>query len=1100
MNTRLSRPLACISAACLLLGTALPAWAACGSLSFGALTNLPTDGGSVFQVNGLNAAGQLTGFFYIPGVQDAHAFLYSNGALTDLGTLGGSISEGICINASGAVAGDSYVTNFQFDAFLAQSNALVDLGTLGGSYSSPYAINDAGQVAGVSYIAGDTAPVAFVYSDHLMTALGTLGGSYSLAFAINSSGSAAGESSLANGDIHGFIYTAGSIVDLGTLGGNYSSAAALNDSGVVVGQSTLTNGQMHGFIYSSNVMTDIGTLGGTSSSAFTVNRNGQVIGTSTLPGDVQTHGFVYLNGTLTDLGTLGGDSSFVMANNSLGQVVGYSTLSNGTSHAFLWQNGNMVDLNTLLPPGSGWELNVAQFINDAGRVVGTGTSNGVSQPFILDVTPANLSPIAVAGPDQVVECPAQVTLDASGSSDPDGDPITFQWSVAGTILGTNVTLAVSLPLGTNVVTLTVTDPCGASAQTNLTVIVQDTTPPTGSCPGPISASADANCQAAIPNVLSQVVASDNCTDAGSLALTQNPVVGTLVGLGAHPITVTVTDASGNSSTCSVLFTVADTTPPVILSVPGPTTVSADANCQGAVPNVLPGVVATDNCSSQLTLTQNPAAGTVVGSGQYTITVKAADAAGNASTASVPLKVVDTTAPTIVSTPAPLTVSADAKCQGTVPNVLSSVVATDNCTPANQLVMVQDPPAGTIVGTGQYTIAVKVTDAAGNSSTASVPFVVADTTAPTIVSAPAPITVSADAKCQGTVPNVLPSVVATDNCTPANQLVMVQNPPAGTSVGTGQYTIAVKVTDAAGNSSTASIPFVVADTTAPTIVSVPAPITVSADANCQAAVPNVLPSVVATDNCTPANQFGMVQNPPAGTVVGSGQYTITVKVADAAGNSSTATVPFQVVDTTAPTIVSVPAPITVSADANCQASVPNVLANVVATDNCTPADQLVMVQNPPAGTIVGSGQYSITVKVTDAAGNSSTAMVPFQVVATPPVIQSVTATPSTLNPPNGKLVPVTVSVEASDNCDPEPVSKIISITSNYATAPGNRQITGPLTAQLAASKGPSGNALVYTLTVQCTDASGNSSTATVNVTVPHSNDANNGTSPNSKKKN
>jgi hypothetical protein len=198
-------------------------------------------------------------------------------------------------------------------------------------------------------------------------------------------------------------------------------------------------------------------------------------------------------------------------------------------------------------------------------------------------------------------------------------------------------------------------------------------------------------------------------------------------------------------------------------------------------------------------------------------------------------------------------------------------------------------------------------------------------------------------------------------------------------------------------------------------------------------------------------------------------------------------------------VSVPAPITVSADVNCQASVPNVLANVVATDNCTPADQLVMVQNPLAGTIVGSGHYTITVTVTDAAGNSSTATVPFQVVAAPPVIQSVTATPSTLNPPNGKLVPVTVSVDASDNCDPAPVSKIISITSNYPTSPGAMQITGPLTALLAANKGPSGNALVYTLTVQCTDASGNSSTATVNVTVSHNNDANNGQSPNSTKK-
>ncbi len=89
------------------------------------------------------------------------------------------------------------------------------------------------------------------------------------------------------------------------------------------------------------------------------------------------------------------------------------------------------------------------------------------------------------------------------------------------------------------------------------------------------------------------------------------MAGTSVGLGQHPVTITVTDASGNSSSCMVLFTVADTTPPSILSVPGPVMLSVGADCQAQVPNVLAGVVAFDSCTpaNLLVKNQSPAPGT-----------------------------------------------------------------------------------------------------------------------------------------------------------------------------------------------------------------------------------------------------------------------------------------------------------------------------------------------------------------------------------------------------------------------------------------------------------------------------------------------------------
>src|SRR6185436_342998 len=167
----------------------------------------------------------------------------------------------------------------------------------------------------------------------------------------------------------------------------------------------------------------------------------------------------------------------------------------------------------------------------------------------------------------------------------------------------------------------------------------------------------------------------NCSAAGAITISQSPAAGTLVGVGTHSITVTATDAAGNESTCTTSFTVTDTTAPTVVcpAVPG---ASADGNCQAAVPAVT--ASATDNCSAAgaITISQSPAAGTLVGLGTHTITVTATDAAGNSATCTTSFTVTDETAPSVVC-PAVPDASADANCQAAVPNVAASV--SDNCT-------------------------------------------------------------------------------------------------------------------------------------------------------------------------------------------------------------------------------------------------------------------------------------------------------------------------------------------------------------------------------------------------------------------------------------
>src|SRR5204863_4888355 len=106
----------------------------------------------------------------------------------------------------------------------------------------------------------------------------------------------------------------------------------------------------------------------------------------------------------------------------------------------------------------------------------------------------------------------------------------------------------------------------------------------------------------------------------------------LVGLGVHVITVTATDAATNSATCTTTFTVSDDTAPTVTCSATPSA-SAGTNCLAAVPDVLGGVSASDSCSGTngITLSQSPAAGTLVGLGTHVITVTATDAATNSAT-------------------------------------------------------------------------------------------------------------------------------------------------------------------------------------------------------------------------------------------------------------------------------------------------------------------------------------------------------------------------------------------------------------------------------------------------------------------------------------
>lgn len=96
---------------------------------------------------------------------------------------------------------------------------------------------------------------------------------------------------------------------------------------------------------------------------------------------------------------------------------------------------------------------------------------------------ANNPPVADAGADQGLSCQLpgvdiEVSLDGTGSSDPDGDALTYQWLLGGVEIASGATATASLPAGTHVITLVVTDPSGASASDEVSVTLEaDTAAP-----------------------------------------------------------------------------------------------------------------------------------------------------------------------------------------------------------------------------------------------------------------------------------------------------------------------------------------------------------------------------------------------------------------------------------------------------------------------------------------------------------------------------------------------------------------------------------------------------------------------------------------------
>jgi uncharacterized repeat protein (TIGR01451 family) len=148
---------------------------------------------------------------------------------------------------------------------------------------------------------------------------------------------------------------------------------------------------------------------------------------------------------------------------------------------------------------------------------------------------------------------------------------------------------------------------------------------------------------------------------------------------------------------------------------------------------------------------------------------------------------------------------------------------------------------------------------------------------------------------------------------------------------------------------------------------------------------------------------------------------------------------------------------------------------------------------PDGTLVTNTAtiMSATTPDEDLSNNESSAAVTV-FDTTPPVIHALSVSPETLWPPNHQMVEITADVVVTDTCDPNPVCAIVAVGSDEpenGIGDGNFLpdwvLSGGLTADLRAERAGPLDGRSYSLTVECTDASGNVSLpAEAAVTVAH----------------
>ena len=467
-----------------------------------------------------------------------------------------------------------------------------------------------------------------------------------------------------------------------------------------------------------------------------------------------------------------------------------------------WVKALSLDRTRVLATKDAWtevKLDLANYMGDNIRVRFDGIAAGstsTSPKFGVNIddlkledfvpVPCSVGP-TITGPNSVV-----LMLNASGNA-------TLSTSGFGGLsncsLGASVALSFNKTLFTcadvtgtpQSVVLTASDNTGNLTTKTVLVTVVDNALPTVTANASLSISLPANGNAIISASSLGVVASDNC---GIRSVVLSKSVFSCTDLGVNNVVVTVRDNNNNISTVTVPVTVTDIIAPTLNVIGTPVVLNLNASGSATLTSAAVVNGLSDNCSTP-TVALSKSTFACADKGSNVVTVTATDVAGNSTTRTVVVMVMDALAPVITPSSAPVTVTLSATGTGST-TVAALGSSTDNC---GTVTLAASQLNFTCSDVGTKVITLTATDASGNVTTATKSITVVDNSAPVLVSTPSNVT-------KGTCNAVVNyAYTVTDNC--SFSVTRTSGLPSGSTFPVGTTTVTHAFEDAAGNVTTHS---------------------------------------------------------------------------------------------------------------------------------------------------------------------------------------------------------------------------------------------------------------------------------------------------------